>query len=114
MRMTQRKWLCDEVDRLKEMVGQYSLGRVPWVLVGRALGRTAESVAGKWGHLTGRKETCPPAAREYSSGGFRISDDLLAERDRRACLEARDLTSSLMGDPLPGYSAFDRRGGASL
>ena len=33
----------------------------------------------------------------------------LADRDRRANLEPRDLTAWFFGDPLPGMSAFDRR-----
>jgi hypothetical protein len=34
----------------------------------------------------------------------------LADRDRRAELEPRDLTAAFFGDPLPGMSALDRRG----
>ena len=33
----------------------------------------------------------------------------LADRDRRAQLEPRDLTAAFFGDPLPGMSALDRR-----
>jgi hypothetical protein len=33
----------------------------------------------------------------------------LADRDRRAELEPRDLTAAFFGDPLPGMSALDRR-----
>jgi hypothetical protein len=33
----------------------------------------------------------------------------LADRDRRAELEHRDLTAWFFGDPLPGMSALDRR-----
>src|SRR5262249_41339006 len=33
----------------------------------------------------------------------------LADRDRRAQLEPRDLTAWFFGDPLPGMSALDRR-----
>jgi hypothetical protein len=32
----------------------------------------------------------------------------LADRDRRANLEPRDLTAWFFGDPLPGMSALDR------
>ena len=32
----------------------------------------------------------------------------LADRDRRAKLEPRDLTAWFFGDPLPGMSALDR------
>ena len=33
----------------------------------------------------------------------------LADRDRRANLEPRDVTAWFFGDPLPGMSALDRR-----
>jgi hypothetical protein len=33
----------------------------------------------------------------------------LADRDRRANLEPRDLTAWFFGDPLPGMSALDLR-----
>jgi hypothetical protein len=33
----------------------------------------------------------------------------LADRDRRAKLEPRDLTAWFFGDPLPGMSALDQR-----
>ena len=33
----------------------------------------------------------------------------LADRDRRAKLEPRDLTAWFFGDPLPGMSELDRR-----
>jgi hypothetical protein len=33
----------------------------------------------------------------------------VADRDRRAKLEPRDLTACFFGDPLPGMSALDRR-----
>jgi len=39
-----------------------------------------------------------------------LSDPLaVADRDRRAKLEPRDLTAWFFGDPLPGMFALDRR-----
>ena len=38
-----------------------------------------------------------------------LRSDLLADRDRRANLEPRDVTAWFFGDPLPGMSALDRR-----
>ena len=35
---------------------------------------------------------------------------VLAERDQRMCLFHSSPTQALCGDPLPGYSALDRRG----
>lgn len=37
-----------------------------------------------------------------------ISESAMADRDRRFGLRPRDLTASMFGDPLPGYSALDR------
>lgn len=39
----------------------------------------------------------------------RPAPDALAERDIRLSIAPRDLTAVLLGDPLPGYSALDRR-----
>jgi hypothetical protein len=49
-----------------------------------------------------------PSAAEISA---RPTDEMIAERDAR--LKApRSTVAWLMGDPAPGYSALDRRGGA--
>ena len=48
-----------------------------------------------------------PLSKQQASS--RPSEDLLAERDRRARIAPRDLTAALLGDPLPGFSALDRR-----
>jgi len=37
----------------------------------------------------------------------RVPDSVLADREHRRGLAPRDLTASLCGDPLPGYSALD-------
>lgn len=35
--------------------------------------------------------------------------DLLRARDQKASIPPRDLTAAFFGDPLPGYSALERR-----
>ena len=40
---------------------------------------------------------------------FAIPDEVIAERERRQLAAHRDLTSAICGDPLPGFSALDRR-----
>ena len=53
--------------------------------------------------------------RDYESAHLILSPSVrpcplaLADRDRRAELEPRDLTAWFFGDPLPGMSALDRR-----
>lgn len=41
--------------------------------------------------------------------GMHVPPEVLAERDRRRELVPRDLTAAFFGDPLPGYSALERR-----
>ncbi len=55
----------------------------------------------------GRKAVRAAHAEQSSSG--RVPAAVLADRDRRAGLSARDTTALLLGDPLPGYSALERR-----
>lgn len=38
-----------------------------------------------------------------------IPDSVLVDRDRRYHLAPRNLTAAFFGDPLPGYSAAERR-----
>lgn len=38
-----------------------------------------------------------------------IPESCLEERDRRLNIPHRDITAAFMGDPLPGYSALERR-----
>lgn len=37
------------------------------------------------------------------------SADILRERDRRLAIPPRDLSAAFFGDPLPGFSALERR-----
>lgn len=45
--------------------------------------------------------------KEITAG--RANADLLRARDERLALSPRDLTAAFFGDPLPGYSALERR-----
>ena len=56
------------------------------------------------GTFPGRKE------RVWTSDSHvTIPPGVAADRERRAALRPRDLTAAFHGDPLPGYSALDRR-----
>lgn len=46
---------------------------------------------------------------EVVSTAKRPPDELLTERQHRSDLKPRDLTAAFFGDPLPGYSALDRK-----
>lgn len=53
-------------------------------------------------------ELSPPRL-QFERASVRPSPELIAERDRRLAIQPRDLTASFFGDPLPGYSALERR-----
>src|SRR6516165_11843156 len=74
--------------------------------------------AAAWGGRTGKTtmaKVLNEAARGCEPAHLMLSPSLrpcplaLADRDRRAELEPRDLTAWFFGDPLPGMSALDRR-----
>lgn len=46
-----------------------------------------------------------------ATSGPRIPISIIAERDRAMSYETRDITAALMGDPLPGRSALDKKMG---
>lgn len=50
------------------------------------------------------------SAPEISTSTFDpIPDAVLEDRERRYLIQPRDLVASIAGDPLPGYSALDRK-----
>ena len=69
-------------------------------------GRTGETTMAKVVDDVARVDE---PARLALSPSVRPCPLALADRDRRAELEPRDLTAWFFGDPLPGMSALDRR-----
>jgi hypothetical protein len=69
-------------------------------------GRTGETTMAKVVDDVARVDE---PARLALSPSVRPCPVALADRDRRAELEPRDLTAWFFGDPLPGMSALDRR-----
>lgn len=74
--------------------------------------------------IHGRTKQAIQSRREYINNGHRTkavkwgdivkpderpSKGALAERERRRALVPRDTTAAILGDPLPGLSALDRR-----
>lgn len=61
--------------------------------------------------LPGPQFSGPPPVRAklHIERAFRAPAEVLAERDRRMALEHASLTAALLGDPLPGRSALDKR-----
>ena len=82
---------------------------------------TAETVRARYSRLLARLtvEDRATARRLRDNSRSRLNNlsviataKQLAERDARRHLSPRDLTAALLGDPLPGRSALDMRGGA--
>lgn len=112
--MSERAWSEEEIARFVALVETYQ-HKKPWSVIAAKMNRTAASCAHKWTRMSGRvmggnktTRTYQRARHDDSVETRKASPKLLAERDRRAELLPRDLTSALMGDPLPGYSALER------
>lgn len=124
-----RPWSESETRRAQEM---YAAGIGP-KRIGVQLGRTGRAVKRhldlaamspakrkefydkRKAQRIARGETGAPSLRKitgmYDAAGKPPPDDLLRDRDYRLGLAPRDLTAAIMGDPLPGMSALDRRRG---
>lgn len=95
--------------------------------IARRLGRSRKAVNARlaWLRLPQEKKDYRAARkRKYEKDNYvgrnakktgfftpsaRPAEDVIVERDRRLALQPRDLTALLFGDPLPGYSALERR-----
>lgn len=56
-----------------------------------------------------KAKTPPRLQLERQFASSKPSPELIAERDYRLSIAPRDLTAALQGDPLPGFSALERR-----
>lgn len=98
---TLKKWTQDELAQLLSFRDKYNLG---WTEIGKRMGRPDGTVYSKYYYL--KKLT---TFRADGTVNARIPADREEEWRRRQALTPRSLTSALMGDPLPGYSALERR-----
>lgn len=98
-----------------------------WTLIGERLGRTADQCQGRNKILRQARERTPEerSARAARQRAYyartkamltgeepippRVDPAALEDRDHRLGLAPRDLVALFAGDPLPGYSALDRR-----
>lgn len=119
-----RPWSIEEMTRLVNLRAEQK----SYAEIADLLGRTRQSVRSKlknssftpeqllrraknakiWRELSekGERRVHPNGWDKPSS---RPPADLIAERDRRSAMAPRDLTAAMFGDPLPGYSALERR-----
>lgn len=97
-----RRWTDNEVRAALEIRKKFP--KLSDDEIGAKLGRTGRSVQSKL-------ILCDPdGKREYSHEPKVVVPEFVEElRDRRYSVAPRDLTAAYFGDPLPGFSALDRR-----
>ena len=115
-----RKWNKADLAELQVLRSQGKISRE----IAEIMGRTEKSIRGKleWIKLTPemRKKRYDAEARRRMRGVRVRQPDgrlprapipavVLEDRDRRYSIPPRDLTAALLGDPIPGMSALERR-----
>lgn len=116
MRSDQRLWTDIERDLLLSLIKR----GVDRELICQRLGRTRKSVREQYRKIrTGEIPFDEERGFTKAKQRFRIVPETqqtrqptpheVLDRDRRAGLAPASLTAALFGDPLPGYSALDRR-----
>lgn len=122
--MMTRSWTQDEITRALEM---RSRGMTP-EKIGHALARSSKAVRTKFSWLAmsqsqrvkrneyerarrmGQDKTLTKIAGiTFEAHKSRMPEEVSSERNSRFSIAPRDLTAAFFGDPLPGYSALDRR-----
>jgi hypothetical protein len=74
--------------------------------IGVLMDRTMRSVQ----HVFDRDQRPNPRPVHFDPvGRMRVPTEVWADKLRRAMLEPRDTTARLLGDPLPGMSALERK-----
>jgi predicted ArsR family transcriptional regulator len=105
---TYHRWTEEEELYL---VRRYEDGR-PLHIVAQEMGLTRAQIRRRFQTIQDRGKIpvkIRPRSRPRPRGmNERLTVDVIEERDRRINA-VRNLTSTLMGDPPPGYSALDRR-----
>lgn len=109
-RKAARPWSDEDVARLIHMREVQCL---PWSVMDEALGRSKGGSQLKYGLVRKLRQPSPDMGRGHAGSGRAIpSPEQLAEREQRSAAANRMTpTSIFFGDPPPGYSALDRRGG---
>ena len=103
-----KRWGREEINRLLSLKEERKSKRE----IAQALNRSSSSVEGKLDDLS--LFGMPGEIRSHSvrrSTEPDISSDLLRERDRQLAQDTRDLTSVLLGDPIPARSALAKKMG---
>jgi len=100
------KWTAEQVATLKKMRRESK----SYADIATATGRTIKAVQVKVINMRNGRDQ---SARIHPDGRVlsvnQPTEDVLIERNKRLALSPRDLTAAMFGDPLPGYSALERR-----
>jgi hypothetical protein len=91
-------WTAEQLEAARSL----SARGFTYAEIGKKIGRSAKAVNSKM-----RFRYVGPVVHEVER--VRIPEFVLMERDVRLSNSPRSLTAELLGDPLPGYSALDRR-----
>jgi hypothetical protein len=112
----------------EDLVRQWRIERLSWRVITRILMKGEHAIrkeiepgymlAERYKYFVRRGTGMPTHAYERKPCSYKVDKDsftvpqyLWNDRERRVMLEHHSLTAQLMGDPLPGYSALDRRRG---
>jgi predicted transcriptional regulator len=100
MRKPLRPWTEEDMATARTLYAQHQNYNAVAKIMDRSPSTVGEQLQGLRGarrlERVNKAETTVPA-------------DVLADRERRRNLDHRDYTSAFFGDPLPGYSALERR-----
>ena len=97
-------WTKDEVAVLMH---KREVEKKIWAVIGSEMGRSRTACHVKYEAIKRPRERVERVS--YYCKTIISSEKALIERDRRAKLSPRNLTAEFFGDPLPGYSALDKR-----
>lgn len=96
-------WTKEDLDKLVHLKESAKLS---WDEISARLNRPSGTVYSKYEYLKNQAAFGPRHAECREN----IPALILTEQRHRQSLTPRDLTAAFFGDPLPGYSALDRRG----
>lgn len=100
-RRVHKGWTKAEIDHLLLLRDKYRKG---WDEIAKVIGRPSGTVYSKYYYLKNLY-----IGHKVAVGTKAIPEPIVADWRQRMSLAPRDLTASLMGDPLPGHSALERR-----
>jgi hypothetical protein len=106
-------WTSTDIRRAAEIwqrdfADHHGDGDGPWGAQGKVFATIAAVTRKTVGSVAGRFDAFGPSFSAGTRGG--PSAQAVAELERRnAARDRRDLTSIVLGDPPPGYSALDRK-----